>query len=98
MALPVACIFVDTDITHCGDKLRRMPTNNFFVYVLGIPVAKFADPNNVHLPPGCEGAEIGVVAPVNNVLVMGDPIARITDPVSCATIVGQVRFTGVEAG
>ena len=84
---PVARVFVDKDTPHCGDVLLRMATNNATVLVGGMPAAKFADPNSPHLPPGCIGVEVGAVASVRTVLVMGDPIACIGDPVSCGTVV-----------
>ena len=100
MGLPVARVFVDKDTPHCGDVLLRMSGTppNATVFVGGMPAARFGDPNNPHLPPGCIGAHVGFVRPIRNVLVMGVPIATITDTVDCGTIVGIVIATGVFAG
>ena len=88
MGLPASRVFVDEDMTNCGDVFKRfafIPPN---VIIGGSPASKFGDPNTPHLPPGiCIGAEQGAVRPVNKVFVLGQPLAHIAAVVDCGTTV-----------
>ena len=88
MGLPASRLFVDEDITHCGDVFTRfafIPPN---VIIGGSPASKFGDMNTPHLPPGiCLGAHVGYVRPVNKVFVWGQPLAHIAAVVDCGTTV-----------